>query len=110
MALPTLTPEQRQAALAKAAEARAARTALLAKVKAGELTFAQLLERDDDIAKKIKVSQALRAVKGVGPAKATALMEEAGLTQAKASFAGDTALAEEIARLKQLIALVEPAG
>ncbi|MEU1641050.1 integration host factor, actinobacterial type, partial [Nonomuraea sp. NPDC005701] len=81
MALPTLTPEQRQAALAKAAEARAARTALLAKVKAGELTFAQLLERDDDIAKKIKVSQALRAVKGVGPAKATALMEEAGVDE-----------------------------
>lgn len=57
MALPTLTPEQRKAALEKAAEARAARTALLAKVKAGELSFSQLLERDDDIAKKIKVSR-----------------------------------------------------
>ncbi|MEV0586420.1 integration host factor, actinobacterial type [Nonomuraea sp. NPDC050310] len=81
MALPTLTPEQRKAALEKAAQARAERTALLGKVKSGELTFAQLLERDDDIAKKIKVSQALRAVKGIGPAKATALMEEAGVDE-----------------------------
>ena len=45
MALPTLTPEQRKAALEKAAEARAARTAQLAKDKAGEVTYSQLLER-----------------------------------------------------------------
>ncbi|MCG5218195.1 integration host factor, actinobacterial type [Streptosporangium sp. KLBMP 9127] len=79
MALPTLTPEQRQAALEKAAEARAARAALLAKIKTGELSFSDLLTREDDITKKTKVSQALRAVKGVGPAKATALMEQAGV-------------------------------
>jgi hypothetical protein len=38
MALPTMTPEQRADALAKAAEARTARSALLAKVKSGDLT------------------------------------------------------------------------
>jgi predicted flap endonuclease-1-like 5' DNA nuclease len=83
MALPTLTPEQRQAALEKAAEARAARAALLAKVKAGELSFADLLSREDEIAKKIKVSQALRALRGVGPAKASALMEQAGVDESR---------------------------
>ena len=35
MALPTLTPEQRQAALEKAREARKARSELLAALKAG---------------------------------------------------------------------------
>ncbi len=39
MALPTLSPEQRQAALEKAREARAARSALLAGLKAGTLTL-----------------------------------------------------------------------
>ncbi|RBQ15249.1 30S ribosomal protein S13 [Spongiactinospora rosea] len=79
MALPVLTPAQRQAALEKAAEARAARAALLAKIKKGEMSFADLLDREDEITKKTKVSQALRAVKGVGPAKANALMEHAGV-------------------------------
>ncbi|SDR16665.1 integration host factor, actinobacterial type [Thermostaphylospora chromogena] len=79
MPLPTLTPEQRRAALEKAAEARAARAALLDKVRSGELSFSDLLERDDEVTKKTKVSQALRAVKGIGPAKANALMEQAGI-------------------------------
>ncbi|HTI25539.1 MAG TPA: integration host factor, partial [Kutzneria sp.] len=42
MALPTLTPEQRAEALAKAAEARKARTALLASIKSGETTFGEV--------------------------------------------------------------------
>ncbi|MFJ5993168.1 hypothetical protein [Lentzea sp. NPDC092896] len=40
MALPTLNPEQRQAALAKAAEARTARPELMRALKAGETTLA----------------------------------------------------------------------
>lgn len=62
MALPKLTPEQRQAALVKAAETRTARAKLLAEVKNGALSLEQLLGREDDIAKRIKVSQALRAL------------------------------------------------
>jgi len=50
MALPALSPEQRQEALAKAREARAARSALLAGLKAGTLTLADVLGRDDDLA------------------------------------------------------------
>ena len=46
MALPTLSPEQRQAALQKAREARTARSALLADLKAGTLTLADVLGRD----------------------------------------------------------------
>ena len=74
MPLPTLTPEQRADALAKAAEARSARSDLLAKVKSGELTAKDVFERDDDVAKKTRVVQVLRALPGYGAAKVTALM------------------------------------
>ncbi|GIH76484.1 integration host factor, actinobacterial type [Planobispora longispora] len=83
MALPTLTPEQRQAALAKAAETRAARAKLLADVRSGAVSFKELLDRDDDIAKRIKVSQALRALPGVGNVKAAQLMAKADVDEAR---------------------------
>ena len=79
MALPTLSPEQRQEALAKAREARAARAAMLAEVKAGTLTLGGVLGRDDDLARKTKVAQLVRALPGVGKARAAAVMERAGI-------------------------------
>jgi hypothetical protein len=79
MALPTLSPEQRQEALAKAREARAARAAMLAEVKAGTLTLGGVLGRDDDLARKTKVAQVVRALPGVGKARAAAVMERAGI-------------------------------
>jgi hypothetical protein len=79
MALPTLSPEQRQEALAKAREARAARAAMLAEVKAGTLTLGGVLGRNDDLARKTKVAQVVRALPGVGKARAAAVMERAGI-------------------------------
>ena len=35
--------------------------------------------REDDLARRTKVSQVLRAVPGVGPARAAAIMERAGI-------------------------------
>src|SRR3982074_1617387 len=79
MALPVLSPEQRQAALQKAREARTARAALLAGLKAATLTLADVLGRDDDLARKAKVAQVVRALPGVGKARAAAIMERAGI-------------------------------
>jgi hypothetical protein len=79
MAFPTLSPEQRQAALEKAREARAARSALLAGLKAGTVTLADVLGRDDDIARRTSVAQVVRALPGVGPARANAAMQRAGI-------------------------------
>ena len=79
MALPALSPEQRQAALQKAREARAARSDLLAGLKAGALTLSDVLGRDDDLARKTKVAQVVRALPGVGKARAAAIMERAGI-------------------------------
>jgi DNA uptake protein ComE-like DNA-binding protein len=79
MALPTLTPEQRADALAKAQAARKERSELLASVKAGTVSVSELLGRSDNVTKKTKVVQILRALPGYGPAKAAAVMEEAGI-------------------------------
>lgn len=81
VALPTLTPEQRADALAKAAEARKARSELLASIKAGKQTIASVLQRakDDKTVGKTKVAALLKAVPGVGAVKAAALLEQAGI-------------------------------
>jgi hypothetical protein len=62
MALPTLSPEQRRAALDKAGASRRHRAETLARLQAGEITFAELLDRagDDVVLGKTKVSRALR--------------------------------------------------
>lgn len=81
MALPNLTPEQRQAALAKAAEARQARTKLLSDIKAGNQTIKAVLDRakEDSVVGKTKVAQLVKALPGYGPAKVTAVLEKAGI-------------------------------
>jgi hypothetical protein len=82
MPLPTMTPEQRADALAKATEARQARSALLARVRSGALTLGQVFERaDDEIVKKTRVLQVLRALPGYGASKVAALMATSGVDE-----------------------------
>ncbi|NUP47128.1 MAG: integration host factor, partial [Catenulispora sp.] len=71
MALPTLTPEQRAAALAKAGEVRRARSEMLADVKAGKLSLKAVLDRaakGEEMVKKTKVTALIKALPGYGPA------------------------------------------
>ena len=81
MALPTLTPEQRQEALAKAAEARKARSELLASIKSGDKSIESVLAKakEDKTIGKTKVTQLLKAVPGLGAVKVQGLMEQAGI-------------------------------
>jgi hypothetical protein len=75
MALPQLSPEARQAALKKAAEARSARAALRAKVKSGELSFADVLKKaGDPVVDKIKVITLIESLPGYGKAQAATLL------------------------------------
>src|SRR6476620_1679038 len=85
MALPTLTPEQRAAALAKAARARKLRSELLSAVKSGDLTVIAVFEKaeSDDIVKKTKVSALLKSLPGVGPIKAAQLLEELSISDTR---------------------------
>ena len=83
MAIPTLTPQQREAALAKAGEARKARTALLAGIKSGAETIPAVLHRapSDPVAGKVKVSQLVRALPGYGVTRTRALLQGVGIPE-----------------------------
>jgi hypothetical protein len=75
---PSLSPEQRQAALEKAAVARRARAELKEKIKMGSVTLEELFAQSggDDIVGKMKVLAVLESLPGVGKVKARKLMEE----------------------------------
>ena len=76
---PRLTPEQREAALAKAAAARAARADIKARLKMGSLTLAEALRSDDENIAKIKVVSLLESLPKLGKVKARRIMEEVGI-------------------------------
>ena len=79
---PQLSDEARQAALAKAAEARRVRAEIKQRLKMGSLTLAELLEQsDDDMVAKMKVLAALESLPGVGKVKARRTMEEIGISE-----------------------------
>jgi hypothetical protein len=84
MALPTLTPEQRQQALEKAAVARKKRAELKGELKSGTTSLKDVLDRSgDDIVGKLKVSSVLESLPGVGKVRAQKLMEELGISASR---------------------------
>jgi len=74
-----LTPEQRAAALQKAAEARTARAEIKARLKMGSMTLKEALDSDDPNVGKLKVVSMLESLPGVGKVKARRLMEDIGI-------------------------------
>ena len=78
MPLPSLSPEQRQAALEKAAEIRKARAELKDQLKSGKTTLASVLDRAerDDVVGKLKVSAVLQAMPGIGKIRAQHIIEK----------------------------------
>lgn len=82
---PQLSDEQRQAALAKAAEARRARAEVKEKLKMGSLTLSELLDQagDNDTIGKMKVVAVLESLPGVGKVKARRTMEEIGISDTR---------------------------
>jgi hypothetical protein len=84
MALPTLTPEQRQQALAKAAAARKARAEVKAELKSGKRSLADVLAHsDDDIIGKMKVVSVLESLPGVGKVRAQKIMTELDISESR---------------------------
>ncbi|MFO7961106.1 MAG: integration host factor, actinobacterial type [Nitriliruptoraceae bacterium] len=76
MPLPELDPDQRQAALAKAAEARRVRADAKQRLKSGRLSLPQFLLAADGSPHlaKMRVSEVLEAMPAYGPIKAERLM------------------------------------
>jgi hypothetical protein len=82
---PSLSPEQRQAALQKAAEARRARAEIKERLKMGTLSLAELLERadSDEVIGKMKVISVLESLPGIGKVKARRIMDEVGVADSR---------------------------
>jgi hypothetical protein len=84
MALPQLSDEARKEALKKAAAARSARAELRAKVKSGELSFADVLARvGDPVVEKIKIVTLIESLPGYGKAKAAKLLADLDISDTR---------------------------
>lgn len=77
MALPELTPEQRTAALEKAAAARRARAEVKNRLKHSGASLADVIRegQGNDVIGKIKVKALLESMPGVGKVRASQIME-----------------------------------
>lgn len=79
---PKLTPEQRSAALAKATASRRRRADLKAQVKKGLATIEDVIDlaQSDSAVAKMRVSELLESIPGVGKIRAVAMMERLGIS------------------------------
>ena len=80
---PKLTPEQRAAALEKAAAVRRERAELKQLLRDGNVTLAELMERvdTDDAVGGMKVKAVLASLPGLGKVKTVRLMEDLGIAE-----------------------------
>jgi transposase len=85
VALPALTPDQRAAALEKAAKARKERAEVKNRLKRGSTTLPQVLKegQTDDVIGKMKVSALLESMPGVGKVRAKQIMERLGIAESR---------------------------
>ncbi len=85
MALPPLTPEQRTAALEKAAVARRERAAVKNRLKYSQGSLAEVIAtgKDNDVIGKMKVSALLESMPGVGRVRARQIMDEVGISESR---------------------------
>ncbi|MGI8717607.1 MAG: integration host factor, actinobacterial type [Lapillicoccus sp.] len=85
MALPPLSPEQRAAALVKAALARRERAAVKNRLKCSQGSLAQVIEegRVNVVVGKMKVSALLESMPGVGRVRSRQIMDEVGISDSR---------------------------
>lgn len=85
MALPPLTPEQRSAALQKAAAARRRRAEIKNRLKHSGGSLSEVLHQGqhDDVVGKIKVADLLQSMPGLGKVRARQLMERIGIAETR---------------------------
>jgi len=85
VALPPLTPEQRAAALEKAAQARRSRAELKVRLKSSGASLGQVLADGDtdEVIAKMKVVAVLEAMPGIGKVRAQRIMERLEISPAR---------------------------
>ncbi len=82
---PALTPEQRQAALEKAAKVRRERAEVKEKLKLGSMSLSEVLSKadSDETVGKMKVVSVLESLPGLGKVKARRVMETVGIADSR---------------------------
>lgn len=85
MALPSLTPEQRRAALDKAAAARRERAEVKNRLKNAQGSLADVVHEGqrNDVIGKMRVSALLEAMPGVGKVRARQIMVDLGISESR---------------------------
>lgn len=85
MALPPLTPEQRQAALAKAAASRRERAEIKNRLKNSGASIMDVLREGEtnDVVGKMRVVDLLRSMPGLGKVRARQTMERLGIAESR---------------------------
>ncbi|HET9061234.1 MAG TPA: integration host factor, actinobacterial type [Acidimicrobiales bacterium] len=82
---PTLSADQRQAALEKAAAVRKQRAELKDRLKMGSVSLKELLDQgqSDEVIGKMKVINVLESLPGLGKVKARRAMDEVGISETR---------------------------
>lgn len=85
MALPPLTPEQRQAALEKAAASRRERAEVKNRLKHSGASIAEVLEEGqrNDVIGKMRVTDLLQALPGLGKVRAAQVMARLKISESR---------------------------
>ncbi|MFC7497280.1 MULTISPECIES: integration host factor, actinobacterial type [unclassified Nocardioides] len=85
MALPPLTPEQRQAALDKAAASRRERAEVKNRLKNSGASISEVIEEGqrNEVIGKMKVIDLLQSMPGLGKVRARQLMEKLGIAESR---------------------------
>ncbi len=85
MPLPTLTPEQRSAALEKAAAARRERAEVKNRLKNSTASLADVIKEGgtNDVIGKMKVAALLESLPGTGKVRAKQIMDEIGISETR---------------------------
>ena len=85
MALPRLTPEQRQANLDKAAASRRQRAEVKNRLKHSGASIVEVIQQgqSDDVIGKMRVLDLLQSMPGIGKVRAHQLMERLGISESR---------------------------
>ena len=85
MALPPLTPEQRQAALEKAAASRRERAEVKNRLKHSGATLVEVVNEAEhnEVIAKMRVTELLQSMPGIGKVRAQQVMEKLKISQTR---------------------------
>jgi hypothetical protein len=85
VALPPLTPEQRQAALDKAAASRRERAEVKNRLKHAGATLAEVIHegQTNEVVGKMRVSELLQSIPGIGKVRAEQVMDRLNISRTR---------------------------